>query len=89
MNLSVKFNFLVSLFFNSVDFSFSYVLHVAILFYVRNVSLFLALREISPTTKYVPRRQWGEASGSSARGSRIESLRDIKHGLFSWWAVRI
>ncbi|XP_044502976.1 uncharacterized protein LOC123223713 isoform X2 [Mangifera indica] len=50
----------------------------------RNVSLFLALREISPTTKYVPRRQWGEASGSSARGSRIESLRDIKHGLFSW-----
>ncbi|KAJ0113026.1 hypothetical protein Patl1_01671 [Pistacia atlantica] len=50
----------------------------------RNVSRLLALREISPRTKYVPGRQRGEASRSSARGSRNESLRDIKHGLVSW-----
>ncbi|XP_031283795.1 uncharacterized protein LOC116142505 isoform X2 [Pistacia vera] len=50
----------------------------------RNVSRLLALREISPRTKYVQGRQWGEASRSSARGSRNESLRDIKHGLVSW-----
>ncbi|XP_044493310.1 uncharacterized protein LOC123216802 isoform X3 [Mangifera indica] len=50
----------------------------------RNVWHLLALREISPRTKYVPRRQWGEASRLSARGSRNESLRDVKHGLVSW-----
>ncbi|KAJ0052069.1 hypothetical protein Pint_01634 [Pistacia integerrima] len=50
----------------------------------RNVSRLLALREISPRTKYVQGTQWGEASRSSARGSRNESLRDIKHGLVSW-----
>ncbi|XP_062079477.1 uncharacterized protein LOC133783888 [Humulus lupulus] len=53
----------------------------------RNVFNLIARREISPRTKHIPRRNWGEASrrkvGSSS-GSHSETARDSKRGLLSW-----
>ncbi|KAJ7977148.1 Transducin/WD-40 repeat family protein [Quillaja saponaria] len=53
----------------------------------RNVFGLLAQREISPRTKHVPKRQWGEASklkSGSLSSPKSEALRDGKRGLLSW-----
>lgn len=53
----------------------------------RNVFRLLAQREISPKTKYMPKRKWGEASKrdpSSSSRPNSEPVRDAKSGLISW-----
>ncbi|ESR56944.1 hypothetical protein CICLE_v10018910mg [Citrus x clementina] len=50
----------------------------------RNVSRLLAHREISPKTKYVPKRQWVDASKLKTCGPSDSSVRDAKRGLVSW-----
>ncbi|PON54577.1 Guanine nucleotide-binding protein, beta subunit [Trema orientale] len=53
----------------------------------RNVFGLIARREISPRTKHIPRRNWGEASrrkAGSSSGSQSETARDSKRGLLSW-----
>ncbi|KAM6565014.1 hypothetical protein CsatB_025012 [Cannabis sativa] len=53
----------------------------------RNVFSLIARREISPRTKHIPRRNWGEASRKkvgSPSGSQSETARDSKRGLLSW-----
>ncbi|KAM3731216.1 hypothetical protein ACB098_12G146000 [Castanea mollissima] len=47
----------------------------------RNVFHLIALREISPRTKHVPKRRWGEASKP---GPKTEATRDARRGLLSW-----
>ncbi|XP_050251968.1 uncharacterized protein LOC126698640 isoform X2 [Quercus robur] len=47
----------------------------------RNVFHLIALREISPRTKHVPKRRWGEASKP---GPKTEATRDARCGLLSW-----
>ncbi|CAL0326846.1 unnamed protein product [Lupinus luteus] len=51
-----------------------------------NVFSLLVRREISPRTKHVTKRQWGEASksksGSYSRPKKV--VRDARHGLLSW-----
>ncbi|XP_015892148.1 uncharacterized protein LOC107426465 isoform X2 [Ziziphus jujuba] len=53
----------------------------------RNVFRLIAQREISPTTKYAPARQRGEASKrkvGSLTGPKSERARDARRGLISW-----
>ncbi|KAK9281444.1 hypothetical protein L1049_004346 [Liquidambar formosana] len=53
----------------------------------RNVFLLLARREISPKTKHLPKRLWGEASEGNADslfGPMSGAARDPRHGLISW-----
>ncbi|KAF7804583.1 Activating molecule in BECN1-regulated autophagy protein 1 [Senna tora] len=53
----------------------------------RNVFSLLAQREISPRTKHVPKRHWGETSKSkpgSCSCSKNEVARDARSGLLSW-----
>ncbi|KAK0583276.1 hypothetical protein LWI29_035362 [Acer saccharum] len=50
----------------------------------RNVSHLLAQREISPRTRTVQKRKWGEASRSDACRPTIKSARDARRGLISW-----
>lgn len=53
----------------------------------RNVFGLIARREISPRTKHVPRRNWGESSkrkAGSSVGSQSETARDSKRALLSW-----
>ncbi|KAJ7972566.1 Transducin/WD-40 repeat family protein [Quillaja saponaria] len=52
----------------------------------RNVFHLLAQREISPRTKHVPKRQWGESSkkSGSVPGPKSEAARDARCGLLSW-----
>ncbi|XP_065622674.1 uncharacterized protein LOC111988041 [Quercus suber] len=47
----------------------------------RNVFHLIALREISPRTKHVPKRRWREASKP---GPKTEATRDARRGLLSW-----
>ncbi|XP_062148253.1 uncharacterized protein LOC133857136 isoform X2 [Alnus glutinosa] len=47
----------------------------------RNIFCLIKLREISPRTKHVPKRQWGEASKP---GPKSEAARDPRRGLLSW-----
>lgn len=56
----------------------------------RNVFNLLARREISPRTKHIPKRNWGEASrrkAGSSSGSQSETARDSKRGLLSWYSL--
>ncbi|KAL6968119.1 hypothetical protein U1Q18_033922 [Sarracenia purpurea var. burkii] len=53
----------------------------------RNVFSLLVRREVSPSTKCLPRWRWGDGSKRDADflvGPRIEAARDSKRGLFSW-----
>lgn len=53
----------------------------------RNVFSLLARREISPKTKYLPKRQWGDANKGSDHaffGLKSEAGRDARSGLVSW-----
>lgn len=53
-----------------------------------NVFRLLALREISPRTKYLSKRLWGEASKCSVRSNRVKSEgTDPRHGLISWYSI--
>ncbi|OMO51442.1 hypothetical protein COLO4_37666 [Corchorus olitorius] len=45
------------------------------------------MREVSPRTKYVPKRRWGETANLDAKstsGSKSEPIRDARRGLVSW-----
>ena len=50
----------------------------------RNVFHLIALREISPRTKHVPKRRWGEASKPVPK---TEATRDARRGLLSWYTT--
>ncbi|EXB46040.1 Activating molecule in BECN1-regulated autophagy protein 1 [Morus notabilis] len=53
----------------------------------RNVFGMIARREISPRTKHIPRRNWGEAfkrKAGPSSGSQSETTRDPKRALLSW-----
>ncbi|XVF32299.1 hypothetical protein REPUB_Repub17cG0070200 [Reevesia pubescens] len=53
----------------------------------KNVLHLLGKREVSPRTKYVPKRRWGEApkqNADSSSGPNTEPIRDARHGLVSW-----
>ncbi|KAL5538878.1 hypothetical protein UlMin_043121 [Ulmus minor] len=55
----------------------------------RNVFGLIAQREISPRTKHIPRRHWGETSKRNTGSfvgpqAQSEPSRDSKHGLLSW-----
>ncbi|XP_059431933.1 uncharacterized protein LOC132165407 isoform X3 [Corylus avellana] len=47
----------------------------------RNIFCLIKLREISPRTKHVPKRHWGEASKPEPKS---EAARDPRRGLLSW-----
>ncbi|KAF5482520.1 hypothetical protein F2P56_003081 [Juglans regia] len=47
----------------------------------RNVFCLIALREVSPRRKHVPKRQWGKASKP---GPESEAAKDARRGLLSW-----
>ncbi|KDP26445.1 hypothetical protein JCGZ_17603 [Jatropha curcas] len=53
----------------------------------RNAFCLLVRREICPSTKHVPKRQWADASQWNANSSSVpktEPARDAKRGLISW-----
>ncbi|KAL5542459.1 hypothetical protein UlMin_010169 [Ulmus minor] len=53
---------------------------------VGNVFQLLARREVSPRTKHLSKRLWGETSKChlDSTGPRHETARDARHGLVSW-----
>ncbi|XVF81094.1 hypothetical protein PTKIN_Ptkin15bG0128700 [Pterospermum kingtungense] len=53
----------------------------------KNVVHLLEKREVTPRTKYVPKRRWGETPNQNADSSSApnsESIGDARHGLVSW-----
>lgn len=56
------------------------------LFCSKNILHLLGKREVSPRTKYVPKKQWGEAPKRNVCSSPwTEPIRDARRGILSWY----
>lgn len=61
------------------------------LFRCRSVFRLLVEREISPKTKFVPRKRWGESrrDADSSCGTSGEPVSELGHNLISWYLAFI